>query len=392
MISILKNAFHNSSAKIRLRILPCLYPVNFLALSLILLTACNIYGKTDFSIGVLPVRVMAATNIDQSKEQNRTLRQQRGSQKSQEQESPTAEETIKGYADFLSKKQNKNGDSESSTHKEEQAEDIRFTLIYLDNDDIPELAVTESGPTMDPVTLYYYKNGKVQRIGSYSMYGQMYYSPKTGIFMPMYFFSPANGELLKYQEGRTVPYLSWEADDDGGFFLNKNPVSKETFMKETEKWMGSALLPVFEDENSVQKDQDLEKTLFSMAESAPIGITKSGIPAIDDSYLSNGKLLIKGLHAGKIPGIWYLESDEPSVVAYYEFDTNGTFTAHDSEGGVITNGTLEYRGRDPILIYGGIYDLYLFDGTEYNTFGIAPETKGNGYYMTFSGTVYRKYQ
>ncbi len=311
-------------------------------------------------------------------------------------------ETSDSSSDALSKALNKygafltdylnNGKSGNKSSKKLRGSDgFRFTLVYIDADDIPELALADGEGVSDPVKLYYFDNGKVLSAGEYSMYGSMYYVPKKGYIVPMYFPPLANGEVLKYEKGKSRAYESWECIDEGKYFINDAPVSEEAFTAVVEQWSSKTLLSVFgKNEGSAKDLKNIDAALSRMASFAPVGISKAGVPIIDDSYLLNGKLSIKGKHAKELPGIWYLEDDEFNAPAWYEFDMNGTFTAHDTEGGVEACGYMEYRGKDPIFIDGSIYDMYLFDGTEYRSFEFAPKLEEEGYLMTFSGAIYYK--
>lgn len=64
-----------------------------------------------------------------------------------------------------------------------EIEDLRFKLIYVDDDDIPELSIDYLGYRQ---SVYAYKNGEVKEIfcGSYGVHGcgGYYYSPKKGVF------------------------------------------------------------------------------------------------------------------------------------------------------------------------------------------------------------------
>ena len=64
-----------------------------------------------------------------------------------------------------------------------EIENLRFKLIYVDDDDIPELSIDAPGYHQ---SVYVYKNGEVKEIfcGSYGAHGcsGYYYSPKKGVF------------------------------------------------------------------------------------------------------------------------------------------------------------------------------------------------------------------
>lgn len=62
-----------------------------------------------------------------------------------------------------------------------------FALIYLDNDDIPELAIYDGEVTaVCGVNIYTYEQGEIVYIGEYGYYGCMYYLEKEGIVYEEY--------------------------------------------------------------------------------------------------------------------------------------------------------------------------------------------------------------
>lgn len=71
---------------------------------------------------------------------------------------------------------------------------VRFTLIYLDNDDIPELVVLGDTMPHDSVDVYTYDQGKTVLVGNYESEGFSTYWEKEGIIFNRY----AGGERGVY--------------------------------------------------------------------------------------------------------------------------------------------------------------------------------------------------
>ncbi|WP_029318817.1 hypothetical protein [Butyrivibrio sp. AE3004] len=278
---------------------------------------------------------------------------------------------ISAYADFLSDYMKhpvisaKIADEWDEDDKPENSQDVFFTLIYVDDDDIPELALSNGSCPWNPVHLFTYADGSVKEMGEYSMYGKMYYSPKKGYILPMYYFPPGNAEINIYGSEKTIYY---DIDRIVNSFL---PVADYNC-------------------SSLSSVRDITGELERMKKVAPTGITPLGAPIVDDSYLTEGEVLFKGKHADQIPGIWYLSTDDDYDITWIEFDNNGTFTAHGNVEGDVISGYISYEQESPLLEDGGIYYLFYPDGTRYDGFEIGP-VEDYGYMMNFFGRVYYKH-
>ncbi|SEL21559.1 hypothetical protein SAMN04487770_10777 [Butyrivibrio sp. ob235] len=279
-------------------------------------------------------------------------------------------DSIKAYADFL---ENYMQHPVISTMYEEgfgeedrpvDASDVVFELIYVNDDDIPDLVLANGDCPWNPVHLFTVEEGEVKQVGEYSMYGLMYYSPKTGEILPNYYIPAGNAEINIFGSDKTKPY---DLDKDATRFL-KSPDIQGMRLNEV---------------------KDFESTLAHMKSAAPTGLTPVGAPIIDDSYLKEGEVTFEGKHAAAIPGIWYLYYDDGIAPTWMEFDTVGTFTAHDADGFVEATGYVEFRDKDPILEDGEIYRLFYSDGTFYKDFEFAP-VDDFGYMMDYAGQLYYK--
>ncbi len=128
-----------------------------------------------------------------------------------------------------------------------------FTLLYLDVDGIPELAVADGEEPWDPVRLFRFndRTGKAEAVGEYSMYGQMYYIPRTGYFLPMYFVAPGSGDVLLFRDGEVGAYESWSMEEDG-LCVDGEKVSEEEFTAVSERWASADWIPVFEEGSALR--------------------------------------------------------------------------------------------------------------------------------------------
>lgn len=60
--------------------------------------------------------------------------------------------------------------------------DARFALVYIDDDDIPELVMTAGGSHLSQVYVYTYYNNFYSYLGQYGMYGTLPYAPEQNAF------------------------------------------------------------------------------------------------------------------------------------------------------------------------------------------------------------------
>lgn len=105
-------------------------------------------------------------------------------------------EALEAYGNFLivyrpgfSKELSDRADTEwEYTADYEDSEGPKFTLLYLDGDEIPELAVVYGLAHAHGIYLYTYTDGKVKQVGdsSYGQYGGVGYMEKEGIIFSGY--------------------------------------------------------------------------------------------------------------------------------------------------------------------------------------------------------------
>ncbi len=115
-----------------------------------------------------------------------------------------------------------------------------FALIYLDNDDIPELVVSEDGSHVAPAKIYYYNNGNVKSHEA-GVYGSFQFSPKTSMI-----YVANMGSGIAYDGFGTMKAsgytstISFHTDEfasvkNPGYWIRDQKVSKSTYERELKK-------------------------------------------------------------------------------------------------------------------------------------------------------------
>lgn len=114
----------------------------------------------------------------------------------------------------------------------------RFQLIYIDNDDIPEMAITGSGTHSANVSLYGYDNGNIVYIGSFGEFGGFKYSERGSIIRSNnfhnghsdkndYYLFQNNTPVLIKQFYYDFSYVNGHNNDL--YYIDSIPVTKGVF-------------------------------------------------------------------------------------------------------------------------------------------------------------------
>lgn len=144
-------------------------------------------------------------------------------------------EVLEAYGDFLT---------------ENAYESESFTLIYLDNDDIPELVRMHDGGRLAGVEIYTFKQGEPVYVGEYGQWGWTWYLEKEGIIFHPYDHQGSGGCSVHRIEGPEdtllqvfdyVPdFPTTDLDEwDGDSFIYKvdgEVVSEEQYEEAWQKW------------------------------------------------------------------------------------------------------------------------------------------------------------
>ena len=161
------------------------------------------------------------------------------------QDTATYDSATEAYSSFLRS-------YEPAPPEEEGEQAAVCSLIYLDDDDIPELAVADGEEPWNPVKLYWYNadTQQVEEIGAFSMYGKMFYIERTGYLLPMYYLPAMYGEVLRYHSGECDPYESWSMDEESVPVVNGEAVVVEQYSAVADRWMEEDWGEVFEEGNT----------------------------------------------------------------------------------------------------------------------------------------------
>lgn len=154
---------------------------------------------------------------------------------------PAKKKAVQAYKEFLA-----NDKIPWDANWEVPAKDCKFSIVYINNDKIPELVLyNTSVPHMGGYCrIFTYKSGKVTRVGSADMdSGKFYYYKKKGVFISCY----ANGGVFdnyrKIKKGKIVHKLQKgkEVFDNKTRYYNSNrkEISKSAFNKQLKKLVGS---------------------------------------------------------------------------------------------------------------------------------------------------------
>lgn len=84
----------------------------------------------------------------------------------------------------------------SAENMEDIGYDCKFMLAYVDDDDIPELLVSEGFFHFSKVTIYVYQNKKLKKVDSLGQLGEMKYDERTGYVQGLY--SDMGGDTYTY--------------------------------------------------------------------------------------------------------------------------------------------------------------------------------------------------
>lgn len=213
----------------------------------------------------------------------------------------------------------------------DQPEEVIFTLLYLDDDDIPELAVANGTAPWNPVHLICYDpdQDKVKQAGIFSMYGQMLYLPGSGYFIPMYFAPAASGEVCTFENGTAKVYESWYSNYETGFYVNEKEVDEAKYQEVADRWVTTPMQQVFTEESTFYY-KDVFNYFETLQEAEKIA-ARAAKEAAGAAALARADRPGAAQSDGLSPaGIWVCE--EPSQEAYYlEFQEDGSFAMYDED-------------------------------------------------------------
>ena len=233
------------------------------------------------------------------------------------------EKAIDSFAEYLTDYESHPASAPVEGFEEDDLpEDVKFRLIFLDDDKIPELVVANGTGPQNPAHLMVYDpvHDRVTEAGAFSMYGEMYYIPEEGFIMPAYYTSPVSGEILSYKHGsvdpKAVETWDWDPDTDA-YLVNGEEVSQEEHTKTCGKW---ATVPVFGEEYTRLNDvKDIRAALD--------GMTDGTFPAssLKPDATTSAEATEEEITAFLSGGEWSLAIGEGPPRPSFRFYENGTF-------------------------------------------------------------------
>lgn len=211
----------------------------------------------------------------------------------------------------------------------------RFALIYLDGDDIPELAFIEGYAHIAPVNIYTYDQGEAVFVGYYGSEAVTAYWEKEGIIYNWYM---SNGGVFGVHqvagtEDTSLQVFNWEWDcleDEGDIktcYVDGLKVSEEYYKEAMQKWRDNASEKVLRlDTCTPIKDVDIKEALGEALQTL--------ILSQCDTLKRN--LLLK---AG-------VEEDAILLMDYDDYDGDGTYEAFAFVGeSQEYSGAIDYSGH-----------------------------------------------
>lgn len=247
-------------------------------------------------------------------------------------------DAVRAYADFLSDYMEHPltveegiGMEDGENDRPSSAEDVLFAPVYLDGDDIPELAIANGTAPWNPVHLVSYDPAgqTVSECGAFSMYGKMYYKERTGIILPVYYIPAMFDELYRFDRGSVDQYtFPGESEDDSG--------------------EGPAFTPVFSEFRPMRLSEYPDGGELREALERAAGI----------SYISD---TLSGLWQAEDPAPEESEGSSEEIYQYLEITDDEGAVIYDQNGYVMYMGSVfKTEERDPHGMRS--YEFYTMDG------------------------------
>ncbi|MDE7063726.1 MAG: hypothetical protein K2O73_10875 [Lachnospiraceae bacterium] len=195
----------------------------------------------------------------------------------------------------------------------QEKEAAGFALIYLDKDEIPELAIIEGWAHASGVNIYTYEEGAAVFVGKYGQYGAMGYRQKEGIvfddydqggntFSQVYQIDKCNAALLT---SYSVYYQFMETEDPEIIYtVDGQEVSQKQYQEVSERWGTAGMrvidygmcIPITEVNIRQSLEDQLEALILTQKEIlqqrvlAESGFTENAVLMMDyDDYDRDGK-------------------------------------------------------------------------------------------------------
>lgn len=130
------------------------------------------------------------------------------------------EKALQAYDDFLKK-----------YDPQDEGANPRFDTIYVDNNSVPELIISNYEVHSSAVELYTYKNGKVKKLGRYGECGAIIYAKKRGMVKSYSAYTGCEDyDYYRMKKGKMALVKSFDGGEAAtDFLVNGKKVSKREY-------------------------------------------------------------------------------------------------------------------------------------------------------------------
>ncbi|MBR3439310.1 MAG: hypothetical protein IKH13_07405, partial [Clostridia bacterium] len=160
---------------------------------------------------------------------------------------------------------------------EDSGEDTpKFALIYLDDDDIPELVIPEGHIHFAACSLYCFDGKEVKHLGEYGSWGGFSYRPESGYFFSGFFGQGVSSSYYYKFENNSVTEIAyfreepkkmdsdWDDPESFNYYIGDDQVSYSEYKEKEEK---------------IRKEVDADKAIGTTSQENHF-LTKESINAI----------------------------------------------------------------------------------------------------------------
>lgn len=277
---------------------------------------------------------------------------------------------LEEYAAFL---------AEYEPQQENEQQPLRFALLFLDGNDVPELIVIEGTAHAQGASVYTFQKRHVISVGTYGQYGALGYREKEGIlfddydtqgdiFSRVYQIKENQAVLLQSYDSIEPPYTGQEEELEYTYHVDGKEVTEEQYQKISEKWSADGYRMIQYDDCRALPESDIQRELQEELEDRILtredvlkrnlltaaGAQENQILLFDcDDYDGDGKyeafMIVGKSHT--YPGGWGEETTYTGTL-YFAGAAHGVSALSDSYG--------IYRKIDGVMDFGSRKYLFFY--------------------------------
>lgn len=277
---------------------------------------------------------------------------------------------LEEYAAFL---------AEYEPQQENEQQPLRFALLFLDGDDVPELIVIEGTAHAQGASVYVFQKRHVISVGTYGEYGALGYREKEGIlfddydtqgdiFSRVYQIKENQAVLLQSYDSIEPPYSEKGEELQYTYHVDGKEVTEEQYQEISDKWSADGYRMIQYDDCRALTGSDIQKDLQEELEDrilmqenvlkqnllSTAGAQESDILLFDcDDYDGDGKyeafMIVGKSHT--YPGGWGEETTYTGTL-YFAGAAHGVSALSDSYG--------IYRKIDGVMDFGSRKYLFFY--------------------------------